>query len=157
MYLLKHFFCPQSLFWALAETQRRAHVNIQNVLWLLKQMLVHIYITNIWLLKSAWLTFGFPRPSCLSIISARVRMIFPPWVMMDCLSQVTKSGRFNSCMHTKVRQSHLCHLGQRKKQTLKGLICRFLCITTYFCLCLRPITWWTISGSIAVMWHSLQA
>lgn len=59
-----------------------------------------------WLLKSVCPTNGFPRPSCLSIISALARMIFPPWDIMDCLSQVTKSGRFSSYINTKVKYSH---------------------------------------------------
>lgn len=68
---------------------------------------VHIFnnIQPLLIMKYAHLTNGLPRPSCLSIISALARMIFPPWVIMDCLSHVTKSGRFSSYTNTKARHS----------------------------------------------------
>lgn len=41
-------------------------------------------------------TSGDPLPSCLSTISALLRMTFPPYVIEEHLSQVTRSGRFIS-------------------------------------------------------------
>lgn len=70
-------------------------------------------------------TTGVPRPSCLSIISALARTVFPPWVIKDCLFHVTKSGRFSSygkkTTPKKLWHSSICFSFsfKKEKQTLK--------------------------------------
>lgn len=105
-------------------------------------------------LYCAGLTSGTPRPFCLSIISALARMIFPPWVFMVWLSQDTKSGRFNS--FKKENDLFICKEESKQIKNKKSFWKHCWSFTTYFCRCLRPITWETISARLAVRLHNLQ-
>lgn len=70
-------------------------------------------------------TTACPRPSCLSTISALARITFPDWVARDCLSQVTKSGRFISYIGRKTLS--ICFALKKiflKKMTFKKFSCR---------------------------------
>lgn len=94
IYLLLCLICPPFLF-STPEAQKT-----------ICMLLLHVFcydFKSTCLMDSVCLTTGLPRPSCRSIISALARMIFPPWVIMDCLSQVTKSGRLSSYIHKKIK------------------------------------------------------
>lgn len=107
MYLLRCLICPLSSLLPSTETQKHKQCTLLSQLFCcdFTSILFH-NSQHVWFLKSGCPTNGCPRPSCLSIITALARMIFPPWVIMDCLSQVTKSGRFTSYIKTKVSHSH---------------------------------------------------